>query len=81
MDTSIWDDEHDKVKIVYQDDHIPMQLPQEVAAGPGTNAVLRRRECADLWGTGIACYAGRTFDLRERFAEAHVQGVILRNIA
>lgn len=37
MDTSFWDDEEDKVKIVYQDDQIHMQLPQEVAAGPGTS--------------------------------------------
>lgn len=50
MDTSFWDDEEDKVKIVYQDDQIPMQVPQEVVAGPGTK---RRTEAERGCGTCV----------------------------
>lgn len=43
MDTSFWDDDEDKVQIIYQDDQLPpLDLAlQEHVARPGTRAVLK----------------------------------------
>ncbi|KAL3160880.1 hypothetical protein ABBQ38_009273 [Trebouxia sp. C0009 RCD-2024] len=44
MDTSFWDDDEDRVQIVYQDDQLPpLQAPQEHTAGAGRKFDLRER--------------------------------------
>lgn len=41
MDTSFWDDDEDRVQIVYQDDQLPpLQAPQELVAGAGMRVAL-----------------------------------------
>lgn len=45
MDTSFWDDEEDKVQIIYQDDQPPMQPPQEHAAASGISYAVPKVKC------------------------------------
>ncbi|DBB08499.1 TPA: hypothetical protein ACH3X3_008644 [Trebouxia sp. C0006] len=56
MDTSFWDDDEERLQIVYGDDQL---LPPV-------------RTSVD--NPGLAATAGRKFDLRERFAEADLEG-------
>ena len=77
MDTTFWDDDEDRVQIIYQDDQLPPAHPPLAnAAGSGESkmqVLMTQIECRCTYHR-LVC-AGRTSDLRDRFAEARLTGV------
>ncbi len=80
MDTSFWDDDEERLHIVYEDDQIlpPVRTSTDnpgLAATAGQCAVFRTLETCHLRCSSHRHFcAGRKFDLRERFAEADLEG-------
>lgn len=76
MDTSFWDNDEDRVQIVYQDDQLPpVQAPPVPTVASGMNCFISGFAFIKSFAVSPLFLAGTRFDLRDRFAEAQLKGV------